>query len=173
MPKDHPMAQTHTLNAIAVFVACPGVHCIRVGIVQKQRARSSNFRDVLTKSQERVDDAVRRILRVKFELGLFENPYGDPSLVKTVGSEEHRALARQAVRESLVLLKNDNNALPVDKNASTILVAGDGASNIGMQAGGWTSGRSSRNSRAPIAPIPTCSSISGRTKTAKTSSSTR
>jgi beta-glucosidase len=87
-------------------------------------------------TQERIDDAVRRILRAKFMLGLFENPYGDPSLAVTVGSDEHRALARQAVRESLVLLKNDNNALPIDKNVSTILVAG--INSTGVQAGGWT-----------------------------------
>jgi beta-glucosidase len=87
-------------------------------------------------TQERIDDAVRRILRAKFMLGLFENPYGDPSLAVTVGSEEHRALARQAVRESLVLLKNDNHALPIDKNVSTILVAG--INSTGVQAGGWT-----------------------------------
>jgi beta-glucosidase len=87
-------------------------------------------------TQERIDDAVRRILRAKFMLGLFENPYGDPSLAVSVGSDEHRALARQAVRKSLVLLKNDNNALPIDKNVSTILVAG--INSTGIQAGGWT-----------------------------------
>jgi beta-glucosidase len=87
-------------------------------------------------TQERIDDAVRRILRAKFMLGLFENPYGDPSLAVTIGSDEHRALARQAVRKSLVLLKNDNNALPIDKNVSTILVAG--INSTGVQAGGWT-----------------------------------
>ncbi len=87
-------------------------------------------------AQARVDDAVRRILRAKFMLGLFENPYGDPSLAATVGSDEHRTLARQAVRESLVLLKNDNDALPIDKTVSTILVAG--INSTGIQAGGWT-----------------------------------
>jgi beta-glucosidase len=87
-------------------------------------------------TQERIDDAVRRILRAKFMLGLFENPYGDPSLAATVGSDEHRALARQAVRESLVLLKNDNQVLPIDKNVATILVAG--INSTGVQAGGWT-----------------------------------
>jgi beta-glucosidase len=87
-------------------------------------------------TQERIDDAVRRILRAKFMLGLFENPYGDPSLAARVGSDEHRALARQAVRESLVLLKNDNQALPIDKNVATILVAG--INSTGVQAGGWT-----------------------------------
>ena len=87
-------------------------------------------------SQSRIDDAVRRILRAKFMLGLFEKPYGDASLAAAVGSEAHRALARQAVRESLVLLKNDNNALPIDKNVSTLLVAG--INSTGVQAGGWT-----------------------------------
>ncbi len=87
-------------------------------------------------TQERIDDAVRRILRAKFMLGLFENPYGDSGLAVTVGSDEHRALARQAVRKSLVLLKNNNNALPIDKNVSTILVAG--INSTGVQAGGWT-----------------------------------
>ncbi len=87
-------------------------------------------------TEERLDDAVRRILRAKFKLGLFENPYGDQSLARTVGSDDHRALARQAVRESLVLLKNENNALPIDKNASTILLGG--INDAGIQAGGWT-----------------------------------
>lgn len=89
-------------------------------------------------SIERIDDAVRRILRVKFMMGLFENPFSDPSLVETVGSAEHRAVARQAVSESLVLLKNDNAALPLAKDAANILVAGQGADNIGRQSGGWT-----------------------------------
>ena len=87
-------------------------------------------------SEARIDDAVRRILLAKFKLGLFEKPYADPSLVATVGSVEHRALARQAVRESLVLLKNDNEALPIDKNVPTLLLAG--IDNTGIQSGGWT-----------------------------------
>jgi beta-glucosidase len=89
-------------------------------------------------SQERIDDAVRRILRAKFRLGLFENPYGDRGLMAAVGSPDHRALARQAVRASLVLLKNENEALPIDPDAAAILVAGRGANNTGLQAGGWT-----------------------------------
>lgn len=87
---------------------------------------------------ERIDDAVRRILTVKFEMGLFENPFGDASLLQTVGSDDHRAVARQAVSESLVLLKNENEALPLTRDAKTILVAGQGADNIGRQSGGWT-----------------------------------
>lgn len=89
-------------------------------------------------SMERIDDAVRRILRVKFELGLFEEPHSDPALLAEVGSEEHRALAREAVSQSAVLLKNANQALPLAKDAATIFVAGVGADDIGLQSGGWT-----------------------------------
>lgn len=86
----------------------------------------------------RIDDAVRRILHVKFALGLFENPYPDPALLAQVGSEEHRALARQAVRQSLVLLKNDANTLPLSPDTPVIFVAGEAADDIGLQSGGWT-----------------------------------
>lgn len=89
-------------------------------------------------SLDRIDDAVRRILRVKFAMGLFEHPYGDESLIASVGSDAHRAVARQAVRESLVLLKNENAALPIAKDAATIFVAGVGADNLGNQLGGWS-----------------------------------
>lgn len=89
-------------------------------------------------SEERIDDAVRRILRVKMELGLFEHPYADPALRETVGSDAHRTLARQAVRESLVLLKNEDAILPIAKDTPLIYVAGQGADDIGMQCGGWT-----------------------------------
>lgn len=89
----------------------------------------------------RVDDAVRRILRVKMRAGLFER--GAPSTRALAGDEavlgapEHRAVARQTVRESLVLLKNNDQLLPLSPTAN-ILVAGDGAHNIGKQAGGWS-----------------------------------
>jgi beta-glucosidase len=89
-------------------------------------------------SSERIDDAVHRILTVKYELGLFNHPFSDPSLAHTVGTAAHRKLARQAVRESLVLLKNENDTLPIRKNTSMIFVAGQGADDIGMQCGGWT-----------------------------------
>ncbi|KAK8994787.1 hypothetical protein V6N11_045858 [Hibiscus sabdariffa] len=90
----------------------------------------------------RIDDAVKRILRVKFATGLFENPLADYSLVDQLGSQEHRELAREAVRRSLVLLKNgqpaDNPFLPLPKKASKLLVAGSHADNLGYQCGGWT-----------------------------------
>lgn len=90
----------------------------------------------------RIDDAVTRILRVKFTMGLFENPLADNSLVNELGSQEHRELAREAVRKSLVLLKNGKSAaeplLPLPKKATKILVAGSHADNLGYQCGGWT-----------------------------------
>jgi beta-glucosidase len=89
-------------------------------------------------SEARIDDAVRRILTVKFELGLFENPYADRSYIDTVGSEEHREIAREAVRESLVLLKNEGSLLPLSKDLDSIVVAGGRADDIGSQCGGWT-----------------------------------
>lgn len=85
-----------------------------------------------------VDQAVRRILRAKFALGLFEQPMPDKKFQGTVRSREHLELARQAVRESLVLLKNDNNVLPLSKETPVIFVAGEGANDIGLQSGGWT-----------------------------------
>jgi len=86
----------------------------------------------------RIDEAVRRILAVKFQMGLFEKPFGDPSLMSKVGSPEHRAVARQAVRESQVLLVNKNAALPLAGTLSSIVVAGKAADDIGIQSGGWT-----------------------------------
>ena len=86
----------------------------------------------------RIDDAVRRILYVKFKMGLFEHPTSDPSLLKSVGSPEHRALAREAVQKSLVLLKNENQVLPLAKDTPAIFIAGEGADDIGMMCGGWT-----------------------------------
>ncbi|CAL5354139.1 unnamed protein product [Camellia sinensis] len=90
----------------------------------------------------RIDDAVKRILRVKFVMGLFENPMADNSLVNQLGSKEHRELAREAVRKSLVLLKNGKAGykpmLPLPKKVQKILVAGSHADNLGYQCGGWT-----------------------------------
>ena len=92
-------------------------------------------------STERLDDAVRRVLRVKFRMHLFDAPKPSQRALggkfELLGSPEHRAVARQAVRESLVLLKNNGGLLPLAPKQH-VLVAGDGADNIGKQAGGWT-----------------------------------
>ncbi|XP_024544819.1 uncharacterized protein LOC9644519 isoform X2 [Selaginella moellendorffii] len=110
-----------------------------------------NFINILTGlvksgavSQSRIDDAVTRILRVKFAAGLFEAPKANRKLNNKVGAEDHRELAREAVRKSLVLLKNSarsgssKNILPLSKTAPKILVAGTHADDLGLQCGGWT-----------------------------------
>ena len=87
---------------------------------------------------DRVDDAVRRILRIKFKMGLFEAPFANGSLLASVGSAEHREVARESVRESMVLLKNENGLLPLSKDLTRIHVAGKNANDLGHQCGGWT-----------------------------------
>jgi beta-glucosidase len=86
----------------------------------------------------RIDDAVRRILRVKFEAGLFEQKPVDPALTAAIGSPAHRAVARECVRQSLVLLKNERSALPLAKNLQRVRVVGKAADDLGIQCGGWT-----------------------------------
>lgn len=88
-------------------------------------------------SEERIDDAVRRILTAKFNLGLFENPFPDPAQLDLIASDEHLALAQEAVSQSLVLLQNENDTVPIAKDAK-IFVAGPAADNVGSQSGGWT-----------------------------------
>nr|WP_240650300.1 exo 1,3/1,4-beta-D-glucan glucohydrolase [Pseudoalteromonas rubra] len=103
----------------------------------------------------RIDDAVSRILRVKFRAGLFDkpSPANRPHANNTqlIGHKAHRDIARQAVRESLVLLKNNQQLLPLAPN-QRILIAGDAANNIGKQSGGWTitwQGTNNQNSDFP------------------------
>lgn len=89
----------------------------------------------------RIDDAVTRILRVKEEMGLLDAGYdwhADRALEQRFGSEGHRAVARQAVRESLVLLKNERHVLPLLRSAKRIHVGGKNADDLGNQSGGWT-----------------------------------
>lgn len=105
-------------------------------------------------SEEQIDDAVRRILRVKFEAGLFEEEIGgsaEQEMLQNIGSEEHREIAREAVRKSLVLLKNekvgDQTAIEALEDAQNIRLCGQKAFDIGSQCGGWTiswEGRSGR-----------------------------
>ena len=94
----------------------------------------------------RIDDAVSRILTKKFELGLFEHPFTDRTDLDKIGSPQHRAVARRAVAESQVLLKNEDKTLPLRRHGkgakhdgkAPIYVAGSNSDNIGNQAGGWT-----------------------------------
>lgn len=91
----------------------------------------------------RIDDAVRRILSLKFMMGLFEKPMASYEYIPWLGCQAHRDLGREAVRKSLVLLKNgktpnDAPMLPLPRTAKRILVAGTHANNLGYQCGGWS-----------------------------------
>jgi beta-glucosidase len=103
------------------------------------------FIDCLTRAVEngdvsmsRIDDAVGRILHAKEAMGLFDSPLQDDSLLPQIGCDVHRQLAREAVQKSAVLLKNDNDLLPLAKTTKSILVAGQAALDIGLCCGGWT-----------------------------------
>ena len=110
--------------------------------------RTNNYAEFITDLKQlvaagvvppaRIDDAVRRILRIKIQLGLFENQPTDPRLTAAIGSPEHRAVGRACVRESLVLLKNDRHVLPLAKNLKRLAVLGGAADDLGIQCGGWT-----------------------------------
>jgi beta-glucosidase len=90
-----------------------------------------------TIKQERIDDAVARILRVKFEIGLFEKPMPAAGRESEVGRDSNRAIARTAAAESAVLLQTSPNVLPIAAGKK-VLLAGQGAADIGIQSGGWT-----------------------------------
>lgn len=102
-------------------------------------------------SQERVDDAVTRILRVKMQMGLFEDPLqkNTNSNVTELGTDEYRNLAKQLVEKSLVLVKNEKNILPLQKETK-IFLTGPAIDNMGVQCGGWTvswQGKQDKNGR--------------------------
>ncbi|PJA47432.1 beta-glucosidase [Candidatus Uhrbacteria bacterium CG_4_9_14_3_um_filter_36_7] len=89
-------------------------------------------------SQKRLNDAVSRILLAKFQIGLFEKSFTDQERFYEIDLLSHKELAREAVRKSVVLLKDTEHVLPLSKNNSHILVAGSSADNLGRQSGGWT-----------------------------------
>ncbi len=121
------------------------VQCINAGVDMVMVPDSyPRFMAGLTKAvqegripMQRIDDAVARILKVKFDLGLFEKPFADRSLLPAFGSVQHRKVARACVQKSLVVLKNESQTLPLSKTAR-IHVVGRGANDIGLQCGGWT-----------------------------------
>lgn len=89
-------------------------------------------------SIQRIDDAVERILRIKFRAGLFEHPFADRTYTNQIGSLEHRLVARECVRQSCVLLTKKDNVLPLLKEGMKIHVAGKNADDLGNQCGGWS-----------------------------------
>lgn len=126
---------------------CPATYLAGLDMPMAPDSWKSMYESTLAAAREgrlpmaRLEDAVRRIVRVKLRMGLFEQPkpsqrpYGGK--FELLGAPAHRAVARQAVRESLVLLKNRNGVLPLAP-AQHVLVAGDGAHDVGKQSGGWT-----------------------------------
>jgi beta-glucosidase len=115
-----------------------------VMVPEKYKEFYAALKDLAEKGEvpmSRIDDAVLRILRVKIAMGLMDaerSPWADRSLQARLGSPAHREVARRAVRQSLVLLKNDKKTLPLSKTAKRIVVAGKNADDIGNQSGGWT-----------------------------------
>jgi beta-glucosidase len=117
-------------------------------MIPNGEGQKNNYRDFITMLTglvkegkvplARIDDAVRRILTVKFQMNLFEHPLGAPEMFDTVGCQEHRNLARECVRESLVVLKKKSGALPLAKDIKHLAIIGKGADDLGMQCGGWT-----------------------------------
>lgn len=106
-------------------------------------------------SQDRIDQAVRRILTLKFDLGLFEHPYVDASAANGIVNGANRDLARRAAAEGAVLLRNDNNVLPLSRDLHKIVVTGDTADNPARQLGGWTVGWQGIPNGAPTPPTVT------------------
>src|ERR1700682_6062092 len=133
LPGDFKQQIAQSINAGMDMVMVPKAY----------REFYDNLRALVTEGKvpmSRIDDAVTRILRVKFALGLMDakrSPLADRSLQKSFGSGAHRAGARQAVRQSLVLLKNEKHLFPLAQDAR-LLVAGKSADDIGNQCGGWT-----------------------------------
>ncbi|HEY4038497.1 MAG TPA: glycoside hydrolase family 3 protein, partial [Burkholderiaceae bacterium] len=123
--------------------SCPAAYNAGIDMLMAPEDWRALFANTLAQVQSgeialsRVDDAVRRILRVKVKLGLFDPVRPWEGRTDVLGSPEHRALAREAVRKSLVLLKNNDRVLPLRASAH-VLVTGPGADDIGLQCGGWT-----------------------------------
>ena len=138
IPGDYKSDIITSINAGIDMVMVPGA-------VKFGNESFENFLKLLEESvqegsipMERIDDAVKRILLIKKQSGLFDRPFSDQQLLAHIGSDKHRQIAREAVRKSMVLLKNKDGILPLPKEGKTIIVAGRGADNIGMQSGGWT-----------------------------------
>jgi beta-glucosidase len=118
---------------------------IDAGVDMSMTPRSLKFNESLMNlvkkgkiSENRLDDSVRRILRLKFEMGLFEHPYPSGKGIENIGSPSHKSIALQAARESLVLLRNQKQTLPLSKEIQNLLVVGPSANSKRNLSGGWT-----------------------------------
>jgi beta-glucosidase len=131
VPGDYSASLALSINAGIDMVMVPTDY-VRFITTMKSQVQAGTIK------QDRIDDAVTRILRVKFEMGLFEKPMAPAGRESDVGLEADRAIARTAVAESAVLLKTSPNVLPIAATGTKVLLAGDGADDIGIQSGGWT-----------------------------------
>jgi beta-glucosidase len=131
VPGDYSASLAHAINAGIDMVMVPTDYARFITTVKSliQLGRIN---------QDRIDDAVSRILRVKFEMGLFEKPMPASGRESQVGSEANRAIARTAAANSAVLLRTSPNILPLAASGRKVLLAGAGADDIGIQSGGWT-----------------------------------
>lgn len=118
---------------------------VKAGIDMSMTPQSLDFNESLIKlvnngriSEERINQSVRRVLKLKFELGLFEHPYPSGKGLDNIGSDSHKEKALQAARESMVLLKNNEETLPLSKGIEQLLVVGPSANDKSNLAGGWT-----------------------------------
>ena len=131
VPGDDSASVAQSINAGIDMVMVP-TDCARFIATMTTLAQAGTI------PQSRIDDAVTRILRVKLEMGLFEKPMPAPGKEAEVGSDANRAIARTAVAESAVLLRTSPNVLPIATAGTSVLLAGQGADDIGIQSGGWT-----------------------------------
>ena len=131
VPGDYAASLSQSINAGIDMVMVPTDY-VRFVTTMKSQVQSGAIK------QDRIDDAVSRILRVKFEMGLFEKPMPAAGRESDVGSDADRAIARTAVAESAVLLKTSPDVLPIAATGTKVLLAGQGADEIGIQSGGWT-----------------------------------
>ena len=141
IPGDYKSDVINGINAGIDMVMVPGIRQGDSSYAKNKHYKTfiKNLIDAVNEgsvSIARIDDAVSRILKVKMEIGLFDNPFIDDAYLDQIGSLKHRALAREAVQKSTILLKN-MGSLPMSKN-ETITVVGSAANNLGIQNGGWT-----------------------------------
>jgi len=131
VPGDYPASLAQGINAGIDMVMVPTDY-VRFITTMKSQVQAGTIK------QDRIDDAVTRILRVKFEMGLFEKPMPAAGRVAEVGKDADRAIARTAVARSAVLLRTSPNVLPIAASGKMVLLAGEGADDVGIQSGGWT-----------------------------------
>ena len=131
VPGDYSASLGQSINAGIDLVMVPTDY-VRFITTMKSLVQAGTIK------QDRIDDAVTRILRVKFEMGLFEKPMPAAGRDPVVGQVADRSIARTAVSESAVLLKTGKDVLPIHASTTRVLLAGPAADDIGIQSGGWT-----------------------------------